>query len=316
MLPGLVLATTLDDPVTLSWSAPSEGECPDASYVLGEIRRHIGPARPDRKPIRATVVIRRAGAASWQMVLKTEQAGIEGERTIRDSSCAAISDAAVVVLAWMIDPDAMAEQSRPAPSEPPPPPPEPPAKPVKSPPPAPPREPIAPFIGISVAGDAGTLPTASSGGELRLGASMRPVRIAAHGGYWPSSTKTVGALADGTQVGGTFSLAVLGLEACFDLPTTPRANAAMLAICAGPELDLMRAKSFGVNVPGEGAKTWVSATGGVEAAVPLSGPWRLSVRLAGVLPQRREHFALQGVGEVHQPAALGGRAALGIQVVF
>jgi hypothetical protein len=318
MLPGPVLATMLDEPIALSWSAPAEGDCTDAAYVLGEIRRHIGPARPDRKPIRASVVIRRAGATSWQMDLKTEQGGTEGERTIRDSSCAAISDAAVVVLAWMIDPDAMSEQSRPAAPSPssPPPSPEPPPKPVPSAPPVSPREPISPFVGISIAGDAGTLPTASSGAELRLGAALRPVRTAAYGAYWPSSSKTIGSLTDGRQVGGTFSLMVLGLEACFDLPIAPRPDAASFAICAGPELDRMHARSFGVNAPGEGIKTWVSATGGVEAAVPLSGPWRLSVRLAGVFPQRREHFALQGVGEVHQPALVGGRAALGIQVVF
>ncbi len=78
----------------------------------------------------------------------------------------------------------------------------------------------------------------------------------------------------------------------------------------------MHGRSFGVNVPGEGAKTWASAAVGAEGSVPLAGPWRLSVRLAGVLPEQREHFALQGIGPVHQPAAVGGRAAVGLQLVF
>src|SRR4249920_594141 len=60
-----------DNPIVLSWSVPPEGECPDATYILGEIRRFVGPARADRKPIRANVVIRRAGAGVWQMVMKT-----------------------------------------------------------------------------------------------------------------------------------------------------------------------------------------------------------------------------------------------------
>ena len=103
-----------DNPIELSWSVPPEGECPDATYILGEIRRYVGPGRADRKPIRANVVIRRAGAGVWQMVMKTEQGPSHGERTFRDASCDAISDAAVAVLAWMIDPDAMAEHARPA----------------------------------------------------------------------------------------------------------------------------------------------------------------------------------------------------------
>jgi len=123
-------------------------------------------------------------------------------------------------------------------------------------------------------------------------------------------------LADGTPVGGTFSLLALGLAACFDASIASGPDAVKIALCAGPELDVLRGRSFGVNVPGEGAKTWASAVAGVEGDVPVSGPWRLTVRLAAVLPQRREHFALQGVGEVHQPAAVGGRAAVGLELVF
>jgi len=305
-----------DDPVVLSWTAPDEAECPDAAHVLGEIRRYVGPARADRKPIRANVAIRAAGAGIWQMVLKTEQGTTQGERIFRDASCGAMSDAAVVVLAWMIDPDAMSDQARPAAPVAPPPAaveaaPKPPANTsVRSP------EAIVPFVGIAVAGDAGTVPAAASGGEVRAGVSIRPVRLAGYGSYWPSSSKTVSTLADGTPVGGTFSLLALGLKACFESPLPSRPDGVRIAACAGPELDFMHARSFGVNVPGEGTKTWVSAVIGVEGAVPISGPWRLSVSVAGVLPQHREHFALQGIGQVHQPSPVGGRAALGLELIF
>ena len=306
-----------DNPIVLSWSVPPEGECPDATYILGEIRRYVGPARADRQPIRANVVIRRAGAGVWQMVMKTEQGPSHGERTFRDASCDAISDAAVVVLAWMIDPDAMAEQARPAaPTPPPAAPAESAPKAPPSPPPVQPRREIAPFVGVAVSGDAGTLPAAASGAELRAGVSFRSVRVAGYGSYWPTSSRRVAILSDATPVGGTFSLLVLGLAACIDAPIAARPDAAKIALCAGPELDVMRGRSFGVNVPGEGAKTWVSAVAGVEGNVPVTGPWRLAVRLAAVLPTHREHFALQGVGEVHQPAAVGGRAAVGLELVF
>src|SRR5260370_40427441 len=93
MLPGP------DDPVVLSWSAPAEGECPDADHVLGEIRRYVGPARADRKPIPANVVIRRAGAGAWQLLFRTGQGTTQGERAFHDASGAAVSDAALSLLA-------------------------------------------------------------------------------------------------------------------------------------------------------------------------------------------------------------------------
>jgi hypothetical protein len=117
-------------------------------------------------------------------------------------------------------------------------------------------------------------------------------------------------------VGGTFSLLAIGLDACFEAPFLSRSNRAELDLCAGPELDLMRGRSFGVNVPGEGSKAWVSAVVGVEGRVPVAGPWRISARLDGVFAQQREHFALQGIGQVHQAAFVAGRAALGLAVVF
>src|SRR5207248_7493988 len=100
-------------PVLLSWSAPADANCPDASYVLREVRRHVGPARPDHPPIRASVAIRavRPGpGAAFQMVLQTEQGETKGQRVLQDESCGAVADAAVVVLAWMIDPTAMANE--------------------------------------------------------------------------------------------------------------------------------------------------------------------------------------------------------------
>jgi hypothetical protein len=310
-------APAVDDPILLSWTAPGDGDCPNAAYVLGEIRRYVGPARADRKPIRANAVIRAAGSGAWQMVLKTEQGNTQGERIFRDASCTAISDAAVVVLAWMIDPNAMSDQARPAaPAAPPSAPADVAPKAPASTPPARPREAIVPFVGIAVAGDAGTVPAAASGAEIRAGASMRPVRVSGYGAYWPSSSKAVSTLADGTPAGGTFSLLAVGLQGCFDAPFLSRRDGTRIAFCAGPELDVMRGRSFGVNVPGEGTKTWVSAVVGVEGAVPVSGPWRLSVGVAVVLPQHREHFALQGIGEVHQPASVAGRAALGLELTF
>src|SRR6266704_496592 len=107
--------SAVEDPVVLSWSAPADANCPDANYVLREVRKHVGPARPDHPPIRASVAIRavRPGpGAPFQMVLQTEQGETKGQRVLQDESCSAVADGAIVVLAWMIDPTAMANEER------------------------------------------------------------------------------------------------------------------------------------------------------------------------------------------------------------
>jgi hypothetical protein len=308
------VASGADEPVILSWSAPADADCPDGAYALREIRRHLGPARNERKPIRANVVIRAVRAGYYQMVLKTQQGDAEGERILHDASCGAVADAAIVVLAWMIDPTAMAERSR---ETTPPPAPAVVAEPVQpSPTPPLPRRALAFVAGVGPSGDIGTLPSPAMGAEGRVAISVRPLGVGVYGAYWPSQTATGATLPDGRSTGGTFTLWALGLQACFELPFSPHPDAASVSLCGGPELDVMKGRGFGVNNPGEGSESWAAATAALRANVPLGGPWRLALAIAGVLPARRERFALQGVGEVHQPAAAAGRAALDVEFAF
>src|SRR5258705_2084739 len=192
-----------DEPVILSWSVPSEADCPDATYALHEIRRHLGPAPAERPPIRASVVIRGA-RGRYQMVLKTEQRDTEGERVLSDASCGAVADAAIVVLAWMIDPNAGFDPSRnpaavatapaaePAPRD-------------ATVEPAPRRAGTF-VVGLGPSGEVGTLPSVTMGAEARGEALVRPFRVEAHGSFWPSRSTTIGVLPDGRGAGGTFTL--------------------------------------------------------------------------------------------------------------
>jgi hypothetical protein len=304
-----------DEPVILSWSAPADGSCPDQAYALGEIHRHVGSPPTDRAPIRASVVIRTRGG-SYEVVLQTEQGDVVGERIFRDASCGAVADAAIVVLAWMIDPTAMSRESRDAPA----------AAPAPAPAPEPPRDVrVAPpprrrahvwRASLGSSGDVGTLPAAAVGAEARIEAAMLPLRLAAYGSYWPSSSTTATVLSDGRSAGGTFSLGAVGVQVCYDAPLADGPEGPDLSLCTGPELDVMKGRGFGVSNPAEGTKAWVAATIETRASVPIGGPLRLSLAVAGVLPARREHFSLQGVGDVHQPAAVAGRAGLDLELVF
>jgi hypothetical protein len=302
-----------EDPVVLSWSAPPESPCPDAAYVLREIRRRVGAAHPDRRPIRATVTIRAARAAGpFQMTLETEQADTKGERVLQDESCVAVADAAVVVLAWMIDPTTMGGEPRePRPS----------ARPQVEEnniaqhdrPPNAGANRLKPFFGAAASGDAGTGPAMALGVEVRAGVSLDVLRWALYGSFWPHSSKTVATLADGRSIGGTFTLAAIGLRACVAPPLGSGLGGASLSLCVGPEIDALRGRGFGVSAPGEGTKIWVAGAAAAQGAFSLGGPLHLFVSIAGVVPATREHFSLQGVGEVHQPSPLAARASAGIE---
>lgn len=107
-----------DAPIALTWTAPTRADCPDTAYVLGEIERYVGADNPrPGKPVQAKATVRGIALDRWQLRLQTDDAGVEGERVFEDQSCRAVADAAVVVLAWMIDPDAMANRPLPAAKE-------------------------------------------------------------------------------------------------------------------------------------------------------------------------------------------------------
>jgi hypothetical protein len=104
------------------------------------------------------VVALRHDARGWSLSLQTEVEGQSGERELQAPDCASLTDAAALILAWMIEPDltpdALPASSASAPASAPsaaPPasaaPSLPPAAPAEEPPPEPPEEP--PTVGRS-----------------------------------------------------------------------------------------------------------------------------------------------------------------------
>lgn len=94
----------------LRWDAPPG--CPPASAVRTAVQAlakldHGGSGR-----LRASGVIRR-DAGSWQLELTTEHAGISGERRLSARSCRALTDAATLTLALILNPDVELPASHP-----------------------------------------------------------------------------------------------------------------------------------------------------------------------------------------------------------
>jgi hypothetical protein len=303
-----------NEPISLTWSAPPGSDCPDAAYVLSELRRYVGEAPVEKRAsIRATATVSAVGVRRRRLVLTTTDEGFEGERVFEDESCRAVTDAAVVVLAWMIDPDTMAKRSPSTPAQPAFRAPRPSAEPLRLPQQSRAATPT-PFFGLGMTGDSGTMPAAALGVLAHGGVSLPVLRLVAQVAYWPRASRAIATLADGQAAGARFSLGALGLGACVQaFPMRPAARIGF-ALCAAPEVDVIRGTGFGVNAPTQATKAWFSFSATLEGRVRVVNDVGLFVNLTGVLPTEREHFALGGVGEVYQPAAVAGRCSVGLEL--
>lgn len=91
------------EPFSLWWSAP-EG-CPDARSVESEILRLAGHAPASPLAVHATVT---HDAERYRLEIMTRSEGGEGSRTIEAASCDTIAEAAALIVALAIDPEAAA----------------------------------------------------------------------------------------------------------------------------------------------------------------------------------------------------------------
>ncbi len=258
------------------------------------------------------------------MDLTTLSNGAEGHREIEERSCRAMAEATAVILAWMVDPDAVAVDASGGVGEPP-------AKrsaaESQQKPGAVERTEAAPkdegataaaprkgtratelVVGAYGAFDSSTLPAFAAGIGAELGARWSSLRVLARGALWAHQNAYViqGARAAGAELG----LVTIGVDAC----VTPwRWD---IAPCAGPELDRIQGTGFGVDKPRTDSASWISVGLGVEGRMGLVGPLGVTLGLRLVVPTHRETFGLDEVGNVHRVGALTGRGAVGLQAVF
>jgi hypothetical protein len=82
------------------------------------------------------------------------------------------------------------------------------------------------------------------------------------------------------------------------------------------ELGQLSARSSNVRKPDEVQELWLAALGGIAFWAPLGSGLLFTSSLSAVVPLRRPHFVVEGVGEIHQPRPLGARCALGLAIRF
>jgi hypothetical protein len=307
LLVALCGATTTrgaEPELALSWQAPVG--CPAQKDVETQFARLLGgPARvPTGKHIDASAVVRAPSTDRWALELSTSMDGANGRRNLSGDSCAAVAQAAALILALMIDPAAAVRASEPAPPPPPPPPP----TVTAPPPPPPPRKPV-PLAARALAGGVFALlpsPTPAAGLAVGLRGDRYALEVLA--------LATLESRADSSVLptaGGDLRLVTAGPRACVG----PGGKSVIFQACLGGELEWLTGSGFGV--PGARSQRVVmpAGTGGLMMVVPLWPHVALSLDVVGAMRNDHPTFVLDladGTNRLFQVPKASAFAAAGL----
>ena len=325
----------------VQWTAPPD--CPDREVLLAGVARRRGRALA---PGQVRVVARTTapGPRSYRLDLQLDLGGRHEERVLTARTCAALVDAAALVIALAIDADPTAsEQTTPEPTTPKlttpklttpelttpePASPDPPVEPVAPPPsvappvvldelaPAPPAAPVAPprrgpggFLRLQGLAEYGALPGPTGGVDLAGGLLWRRIRLELQASYLAPRTVTTpqGRVRASLVAGAVLGCARLGRGA-LELP-----------LCAGLELGAMPGVADGPDLHATSAGRWFAALLGVGAIWRVHPRIGLSAALQGLAAIHRPTFVLRDPGPevvLFDPGVVSGRLVLGIELRF
>ncbi len=311
----------------IDWEAPEV--CPDAREVRLDLARLLGRRLEDSagtvRSVRARVVFEEG---AWTVDLRLETEAGTRSRELSDASCRAVTDAAVSVIALAVDPELGSEPSEaadstgsegaddetaadnehrewPDESE------APPAGDTSKDEPASATaasedQPLGWAVGAVLALDALALPSPAPGLGLRLGLRPGPWRLYAGGLWFPARTESVA----GGVGQAEFSLWLGSVSGCYAVLE----GSIESSLCLESEVGRLAAKTTGLTAPGQGSSPWWAVGGGVELGWQLSPAWALVGRGSALAPLVRKDFVIGGIGSVHEPPAVTGRAEIGLEM--
>lgn len=289
----LAVAPPAPSPVDLRWDAPAG--CPGADAVRAGIARGLPPAAASAARVDADVAVTAIDAEHWRAELRLRGADWTATRTLKGPTCAAVADAATLVIDLAVATELGEREVVVAPPPPPPPP-----------PPAPPRP--TPTLGVAVASDAGALPSATAGGAVLLGWRSPRFRLDLRGSWLAAQSGTVAGRAD---TGATVSLGSAMLRGC-----RMWGDAASLGPCVGAGLDRLHGTGFGPIVPSEGTNYAPFGDIGLQGEARISRWVAAFLSVDGAIPLVRARFSVKDIGQVHEPAAISLRVAAGLELRF
>jgi hypothetical protein len=303
--PGPAPATTADElPLDLAWNAPAA--CPDAQSERDEVRRRVGQLAGDRRTTRvfADIAIRSDASGAFQLSLRTRVGDTTGERDLTGRDCRQLADAAALVLALLINPDAALAPVPP-----------PPASPPSLPAPPNPAEADPARVAHLAAGIEGALATSllpgvAAGLSTRLSFLHGPLEVSLRaGGYFPKEQTT--AAYPGARA--SFYLLESALSLCARTsPTRPMSA----VVCLGGAALRLHGESAGVSTPGAATAYWPEALAEVAGYLRLTRRARLRIGTEVRGLGHRPDFAILGLGSVYRPGTTSLRGSLGVDMLF
>jgi hypothetical protein len=278
-------------PIDLRWDAPAG--CPELVDVRANIARGLPAVPTGVAPMIVSVVVRAGDAEHWQASLDLRGVDWTATRTLKGASCAAVADAAGLVIGLALTNELAARPVVVA---------------APPPPPAPAPSLSTPLVALGVAGDAGALPSATVGGALALGWRWTHARAELRGSLFASRGGDVAAFPD---TGGGLSLASFAGRGCalwgWAVSVGPCAVAGVDRLHGTGSGPIMTAAVTslapfgGLGLQAEGRLSrWVAVFASAEADFPLV----------------RARFSVENLGQVHQPAAVSFRGAAGLELRF
>jgi hypothetical protein len=309
---GIFAAAPHARAATVEWSSPAD--CERAEVVEARVEELVGRplASVDEPNFQVNVT---EAPGQWNLTLVTRTGGGTSRRELSGQSCGEVTEAAAVAMAMAIRaavPNA-SENSEPSP-------------PAETPAPAPPATAASPardrptpaphpkssgarlggVVGIAALLDTAALPAPTFGVAVGAGLRWGWLRAELQGAAFAPQTASLG---EGRSAEfGLLSGALLG---CIEPPTP---GVAVFG-CGGFELGSLSGEGHGVSNPEVGAALWAALRLEAGAEYKVNPALGLAARLGVAVPLERRQFVLDGE-PVYRPAALGVRAALGVDFLW
>ena len=309
--------------VEIAWSAPAD--CPTTPDVEASIRELLGrpPHLSDGRNLQVKARAERKRDRGWSGTIETRLGTTTGSRTIATESCRAVADATALIVALMIDPEAVAARASPPAT---PSPPQDPIRAVPAPPaatdmtvsraPPPPGRRLAPTLslGPTLGVDRGTLPRATYGAGARVGVKVG--RSALELGVFASASARGTIAGSAPPAGGSFHFWSASLSACPAFAVQRFDSGA----CAELEAVEVKGTGFGVTARYENDARWLAVGASAIARLRISPHIAIPLRMGVVAPLGHPTFVLKGVtegqGQIYSPSRVAVRALLALDVEF
>jgi hypothetical protein len=288
--------------------APSA--CPSTDKVETEISKLLGG--PARERVRSELSVRATveHGSQWLVTLDTTSKTSDGHRTIEAGTCEGLANATALIVALMIDPDAVAAHSNQAKEKPPAPPP--PLPPTPQPPsPSVPRS-TRVLVGIGVTGNLGVLPTADAGVAAGVGVANSAWRVELRAAYGPRHVESQ-TLANPLRAYGRFSFMAGTLAGCWTISS----SVVVYGPCADVEFGVLRGEGVGDLKTTSDSSFWLGLGAGGLLSFKVNHWISFPLHAEVIVPLWRHNFVFQpGESSIFRAWPVGGRLTAGVEMHF